>query len=144
MAATPKALDLVDMKSKCVVFGYTRSISKLFGLNIPTPIISICLLYYFEGDDWDQELVGWAMKVDENRCCIKEDHNGDCSTSYLKKKFDSGFHLWTFKVVNVCVDNDSDNLGKWTTTIGLWPVSHDDYTPSTKGVFVDHGMIFIY
>ena len=124
MSATKKALALVDIKSKYTVFGFNREASDLFNCNIPIPISHLCLVYYFESDNWDKKRIRTGMKV-ENCTLTKmatKESEFDCRKAFLLKRFNQGKHCWKFKIKNIYIDQKK--YPNWTTTLGIVPISN--------------------
>ena len=138
MSATTKALEIVEIKSNHTVFGFNREASNLFNINIPIPITSLCLSYYFMDDNWDKNCIGKAMEVCDNACLIKRgDSYGGC-TAFLSKEFDSGIHSWTFKIRHVWIDRWGESLS-WQTALGIFPASKIPPQCVTNTAFIFSG-----
>ena len=145
---TMSSLDLSKVKSihlriQQIVFGYFRECKHTVfdddeSVIIPTIIIHICLLFYYEYDRW--ECMGDDLVIDENNADIVRFKDGHPDYSYnsafLSQVCDSekgGIYHWKFKLISM--------VYVWNI-IGVWRVNDNELPP--RNTYFTNGGITAY
>eukprot|EP01084_Bolivina_argentea_P257893 434582_1 len=108
-------VNIIDVANQDLVFGYIRS-NKSQNINaMPMVLMQICLLYYYEHDNWDSIDTSKNIQVD-NYCIIYKSDYQFPNSAVLKRKVNSGKHHWRFKIEktgNNC--SECNCIGIWKT-----------------------------
>ena len=125
-----RELKNIDVKTKCLVYGYNHRILKtlrsqpLFQ-NISSLIHSLCILYFFENEHF--EIAGKGIRISEDRMSITNHEGSDYQNcSYLSNKLPSTDDIhckWSFKVHASSDDTQSDQ----SSYISIGITSNDEY-----------------
>eukprot|EP01084_Bolivina_argentea_P308820 534089_1 len=66
------AIKYADQVTKSIVFGFMRSIEVMYGTNIPSEIVLICLMYYYNPEYFTKH--GNHMILQHNNQTVKHDN----------------------------------------------------------------------
>lgn len=97
-------LHKIDIRSKCLVYGYTRKIQRevlpkdIPFYIIPPSIIDICLLYFHIFEQWNIKNKPDEIKVEGDVATSLENYTW--CTIHLDKKISKGIYVWKFRIVN--------------------------------------------
>ena len=101
------------------VFGYINGIQCLFQSDnsyyqIPELIKQICTIFYASIHEWDLQFIGSNVKFFADTNSIRHTRINKSSSSFLAEKFNSGIHVWRFRI------DKCKSKTRWTSTIGIW------------------------
>eukprot|EP01084_Bolivina_argentea_P000397 749_1 len=114
----------VQVKIRDAVFGFVREVeNKLIDKQtIPDLIHHICLLYYFESDEWDFETIGDALTLCDNLLTIKHGQAKSGHGALLKNIVNHGKHHWKFQINNITSTGFNGIIG----VFALYPETERD------------------
>ena len=99
MASCWKKLSQIDIRTKYGIYGWMRQAEKELKLpHIPLMISSICILYFFEDEIFNE--IGNQTEMSKDRKCIKNMSNKFSNTNYGIIEIDSnsqGFYRWEIR-----------------------------------------------
>eukprot|EP01084_Bolivina_argentea_P304826 526533_1 len=106
MTETLRMIDHIDSKTRCIVFGFIRSIQILLAkdINVPSEIVCMCLLYYYNPEYFTKH--GSGITLPENRTVVYNTV-GDLiegNTVYGNIEINQNDYIkctWTFKIIKL-------------------------------------------
>ena len=109
----------ISERNKMIVFNYIRNIQAIFPsddsyYHIHDLIKQTCALFYASIHEWDLNLISDHVEYIEATNSFKQVTINSSSSSFLKEKFNSGIHHWTFRCDKI------QELDSWSSTIGIW------------------------
>ena len=88
----------VNDRTKKLVNGYVHLNQSLLPFNIPRVINQICCIFYFQYDEWDEDVSNPQYLI-ENNVIMTTSYN--CShSSFLSNIVSKGKHHWRFKLLD--------------------------------------------
>ena len=105
-----RSLNMVDKRTKCIVYGYINQIERLFqfSTNIPISIIQICILFYFEKECFEKSSDFIKIYGDQQELITKIKSNGWSCVAFGSKWIESNrlnIIKWTVKIIETVDGN---------------------------------------
>ena len=91
------ALKRIDQRTEYLIYGHNREIMR----NIPRDINEMCLLYYFEYEEWDKQNIHKEIELKSDNVTIEKINGNESVNAYLLRQIDSGINEYKFKVIKL-------------------------------------------
>eukprot|EP01084_Bolivina_argentea_P304824 526530_1 len=132
MTETLRMIDHIDSKTRCIVFGFIRSIQILLAkdINVPSEIVCMCLLYYYNPEYFTT--FGSHITLLENGTVAKYNITGSTvegNTVYGNVEINQNDYIkcvWTFKIVKL-LKYPTIAVGITSAKTNVNDIFHTDY-----------------
>ena len=136
MSAVEKFHEIKNMDKESIytVYGFIRDSQKMLPknkpyYNIPELINKICLIFYYDNDEWDKKYISSGMKLVNKNCLVQTQIN--YKSSFGKRIIKSGKKNWKFRI-------EKCQYESWGILIGIWKIESEK-EPPTETYFTHRG-----
>ena len=136
MTTTKLNLDKIDQKVQYSVYGFIHRIEKKLCTIIPNIIIDLCLLFYFQYDEWSETDKSDNIHI-ENKIATQT-ANDKWDTIFLSNILSAGKHYYKFKI-----QRDKRGSVLADLYIGIFPIKPPQLLPLTSYISTNIGCYYI-
>ena len=110
----------INQRTKDLVYGYTAKVQNSFPSDIvfytiPKSIIHWILLYFYIGDEFDEENMHSTYTLNDDKSAVTKNQSSNSGSLFLTRKARFGVHSWIFKLIKVDGSLFSMTIGIWKT-----------------------------